>query len=615
MAQIFEENDSFAGLTVRQKLSRHHDGEREVYLASDTDGNDVVLTVFDLRSKRYTVDNKDTGKRQPDFIEEVRFLKNYASVKGLPSFISSGITSYKRHRYGWITQKYFKGESLEAIINQGQRFAPSEARYIFEQLAEVIEAVYRFTRGGGHYNISPGNILLNRNEEEKPEVVLVGFSNVGETYNGSTSIDDKTLDSRFRAPETLKGIFSHRSDLYSLGMVMLTMLIGFPATAYTGDTTVEVPPAYEQTEVNPIEYRKLLWKEANTRLPSSIRMILNKATDLTPTGRFGNIDKFKSFISKYVRNEEISRTEPTETEEQVETVAKPTPPSSTSHALDEVAGMSELKALFRRDFIRIVQNPKIAKAYGIKPSNCTLLYGPQGCGKSFIAERAAKESGLRYKVVNPSELGSIYVHGAQQKIAETFAEAEKKGPMILIFDEFDALVPKRNSEMNPNQANEVNEMLTQMNNCAERGIYVIATTNRPCDLDPAILRRGRIDQSIYVPMPDLEARKELFRLELANRPCEEDIDFERLANVTEHYTCSDISYIVDEVSRQCFEDTLNKALDTPIPISMQRLIEVAQATVPSVSEAQRKDFLDLKEQMENRAGKNGRKKVGFLTNS
>ena len=77
---------------------------------------------------------------------------------------------------------------------------------------------------------------------------------------------------------------------------------------------------------------------------------------------------------------------------------------------------------------------------------------------------------LKYKIVNPSELGSIYVHGSQQKIAELFAEAEKNGPMILIFDEFDAIVPKRDSDLNGNQSNEVNEMLTQLNNCASRGI-------------------------------------------------------------------------------------------------------------------------------------------------
>ena len=117
---------------------------------------------------------------------------------------------------------------------------------------------------------------------------------------------------------------------------------------------------------------------------------------------------------------------------------------------------------------------------------------------------------MKCKIVNQSELGSIYIHGSQQKIAELFDDAEKKGPMILIFDEFDAIVPKRDADLNGNQANEVNEMLTQLNNCASRGIYVIATTNRPALLDPAIMRTGRVDRTVYVSLPDKEARKELF---------------------------------------------------------------------------------------------------------
>lgn len=90
--------------------------------------------------------------------------------------------------------------------------------------------------------------------------------------------------------------------------------------------------------------------------------------------------------------------------------------------------------------------------------------------------------------------------------------------MILIFDEFDAIVPKRDNDLNGNQANEVNEMLTQLNNCASRGIYVLATTNRPSLLDPAIMRKGRIDRTVYVSLPDKEARAELFRIEIEKRP-------------------------------------------------------------------------------------------------
>lgn len=209
------------------------------------------------------------------------------------------------------------------------------------------------------------------------------------------------------------------------------------------------------------------------------------------------------------------------------------------------------------------------------------------------------------------ELGSIYVHGSQQKIAELFAEAEKNGPMILIFDEFDALVPKRNNELNVNQANEVNEILTQLNDCASRGIYVLATTNRPNLLDSAIMRKGRVDRMVYVSFPDQDALAELFRLEIEKRPYA-DIDYELLARSTVNYTGSDISYIVEESARRCFEETLDGGLDQPVPISMARLMEVIENTRSSVSDAQRKEYLDLKARMEDKQPDGGRNKVGFV---
>lgn len=203
--------------------------------------------------------------------------------------------------------------------------------------------------------------------------------------------------------------------------------------------------------------------------------------------------------------------------------------------------MTELKARLKRDFVDIVRNPSLALAYGINPPNGILLYGAPGCGKTFIAENIAKESGLPYRMVNPSQLGSIYVHGAQGKIAEAFEDAQKQAPMILIFDEFDAVVPSR--DKSDNQANEVNEMLTQLNNCADRGIYVICTSNRPDMIDPAVLRAGRLDAKYYVDLPDSQARRELFAIELAKRPCEPDINLDGLSDATSGFTCSDISFL------------------------------------------------------------------------
>ncbi len=597
---IIKNNTEFAGYMIVGKLSQHHNGEREVYHAVDSEGRNVVLTVFDIKCQKYaTVHN--ARKRQPDFIEEVRFYKECTEaagdkeLKGLPKYIGSGIVNYNRHRYGWMSHEYIDGNTLDAEIHNQGVISIKDTVKIVKNVSFAIEAATRFTRGGGHYNITTDNIIVRYEGDELVDVRLIGFTNIGASCNGKSSIVENDLDKRFRAPETYKCIHNHQSDIYSLGIVILLMLTGYSGTNELASST---------------DFYKALWENASKNLSGALRLILRKATEISPTARFAKIDRLNEFLGKYdkkqIGTQSVSEICQTALAEKSAFIQSP-----QTRALDEVAGMSELKAFFRRDFIRIVRNPKVAQAYAIKPSNCTLLYGPQGCGKTFIAEKAAQESGLKYKIVNPSELGSIYIHGSQQKIAELFEEAEKNGPMILIFDEFDAIVPKRDSDQNGNQANEVNEMLTQLNNCASRGVYVLATTNRPSLLDPAIMRKGRIDRTVYVSLPDKEARAELFRIEIEKRP-NVSIDYELLANATENYTGSDISFIVEESARQCFEETLDYRLDEPVPLSMTRLIEVIKNTHSSVSETQRKEYLELKAKMENRQTDKVQKKVGFV---
>lgn len=647
-SSILQDNTQFAGYEVVCKLSLHHEGEREVYLANDGEGQRVVLTIFNLKCDKYATD-RAVRKRQPDFIEEVRFMGECAvaadnqEIKGLPELLKSGIDTYNHHRYAWMAQEFIEGDSLSTEITRQTSIPMKDAMLIFEVVSVIADTVYRFTGGGGHYNISTDNIIVRYDGDRLVDVRLIGFTNIGTSYNGNTPIDEKCLDPRFRAPETMKGIFSFRSDIYSLGMVLLLMLTGNPSLIETSAYTIDIAGGtIDLTELMPTDFYKAVWKLADKNVASVMRLVLHKATEPSPSNRYATIQKFRDFVYKignkqldvHIVNENsvnegqlqllnarpnialgISVKRSSEKggiREKDESQNGQTEQTKRKSGFAEVAGMAELKALFRRDFIRIVRNPKVAQAYGIKPSNCTLLYGPQGCGKTFIAERAAQESGLKYKVVRPSDLGSIYIHGAQQKIAEAFAEAEKIGPMILIFDEFDAIVPKRDSDTNENQANEVNEMLTQLNNCAERGVYCLCTTNRPDRIDPAVMRKGRVDRSIYVPLPDYEARKELFAIALQDRPVDADVDCGRLALVTENYTCSDIAFIIEEVARVCFEETLDKCLSEPLPISMSKIIEIVKVTKPSVSEDQRKEYLALKEKLENKNTSHGRKKVGFL---
>ena len=271
----------------------------------------------------------------------------------------------------------------------------------------------------------------------------------------------------------------------------------------------------------------------------------------------------------------------------------------------DVVGMENVKAMLYKEILFVLENKEKAEKYKLKMLNGALFYGPQGCGKTFIAEKLAQESNLNFMMVKTSDLGSIYIHGTQGKIAELFDEAAKKAPTILCLDEIDGMVPDRSRMLNEGQAGEVNEFLSQLNNCSERGIFVIGTSNRPDRIDPAILRSGRLDKLVYIPMPDYEARKVLFKLQMEGRLCTSDIDCSELAEATEGYVASDINFIVNEVA---LEAAIND-----VSISQELLMKQIKQTRKSVSPEEVKVYECLQARMESDRVQSDRKKIGFVS--
>lgn len=255
----------------------------------------------------------------------------------------------------------------------------------------------------------------------------------------------------------------------------------------------------------------------------------------------------------------------------------------------DVAGMDELKQLVTEGFINVLNNQECAKAFGITPPSL-LFYGPPGCGKSYFAEKVGEEVGIGFMKIVPDDLASTLIHGTQEKIGEVFRDAERKAPTIIFFDEVDALIPKRSNDDHNYQNGETNEFLCMLNNAAEKGVYVIAATNHPEIIDQAALRPHRLDEIIYVGMPDTKARESLFRLELSKRPTAEDIDFVRLADLTNGYNCSDINYIVKVASRKMFNASI-KEKGKPYKVITQALLEESiSSRSPSVSSRELREY-------------------------
>jgi transitional endoplasmic reticulum ATPase len=218
-----------------------------------------------------------------------------------------------------------------------------------------------------------------------------------------------------------------------------------------------------------------------------------------------------------------------------------------------VAGMREIKTILERDVILPFTEQELYERYRVPLPNGILLYGPPGCGKTFIARKLSEQVKFHFIDMKPSSLGSIYVHGTQLEIKKGLEEAKQKRPTLLFLDEIEALVPNRsNSDVSQHYKAEVNEFLSQLDNCHKRGILVVGTTNFINNIDPAILRPGRFDKKIFIGPPDLEARVEAFKIQMEGRP-QDNIKWLFLAEMTELFTFAEIENIVNEAARQAIQ--------------------------------------------------------------
>lgn len=230
--------------------------------------------------------------------------------------------------------------------------------------------------------------------------------------------------------------------------------------------------------------------------------------------------------------------------------------------LECVAGMNELKAMLVSDVINPLKNPAKFERFKVSIPNGIILYGPPGCGKTFIVRKLAEELGYNFFDVKHSDLATPYIHGSVGNIGKVFSVAHENAPAILFFDEISGLVPDRatmGSFGGGYKEEEINEFLMQLNDAADKNVLVVGATNYIDRVDPAVLRPGRFDKKIHVPLPDLEARESLFRIGLAGRPSDESIDFGRLATLADGFSCADIiESVVESAARFAANNDLDK---------------------------------------------------------
>jgi len=249
----------------------------------------------------------------------------------------------------------------------------------------------------------------------------------------------------------------------------------------------------------------------------------------------------------------------------------------------EIGGLEDVKREVRNALMVPLLEPEMANKYGVKPSKGILLFGPPGCGKTLMLRAVASDLNVDMIGIKCSDVMSKWYGESEGLIAALYEEARARAPCILFLDEVDAIAKRRDFYSTDDVTPRVlSIMLSEMDGMDEaEGIIVVATTNMPDLVDPALMRPGRFDKVIYVPPPDLVSREEILRIHLKNKFTAEEIDVSGVARVTKGFSGADLANLVLEASAMKMEIALISK--KPQPITTEDLLDVASDIKPSVT--------------------------------
>ena len=227
--------------------------------------------------------------------------------------------------------------------------------------------------------------------------------------------------------------------------------------------------------------------------------------------------------------------------------------------LADVAGMTQVKQRLEAAFLAPMRNPDLRKLYGKSLRGGLLLYGPPGCGKTFIARAVAGELGARFISVSFADIIDMFVGQSERNIHELFETARRSSPCVLFLDEVDAIGQKRSQLRNTPMRSAVNQLLLELDDVdgGNDGVFLLAATNHPWDVDSALRRPGRFDRTLLVLPPDTAAREAIFRFHLRERPVA-GVDLGRLAKRTDGYSGADIAHICETASERALLDSISR---------------------------------------------------------
>ena len=255
-----------------------------------------------------------------------------------------------------------------------------------------------------------------------------------------------------------------------------------------------------------------------------------------------------------------------------------------SRKFGDLSGLDKAKKTLLLNVVYPIRFQELSREFNIKGSHGILLYGPPGNGKTLIAESVAGEADIKFLEVNPAFLYNELFGKFEKNLTKLFHLARELSPCVIFFDEVDTLMPRRDHLSESVIRRGVSQFLIEINKIMEEEgsqIFIIAATNLPWEIDPAMLRPGRFDLKLYIPPPDLGARRDMFRRCLANSHYNTAIDVDYLAKLTEGFSAADIIFVCRKSSENVFLETINGGKSRVI--DQKDLIEAISNVTPSIS--------------------------------
>jgi transitional endoplasmic reticulum ATPase len=227
---------------------------------------------------------------------------------------------------------------------------------------------------------------------------------------------------------------------------------------------------------------------------------------------------------------------------------------------EDIGGLEEVKEDLREAVEWPLKTPEIFDRLGIKPPKGILLYGPPGCGKTLLAKAVATESAANFITIKGPEVFSKWVGESEKAIREVFRKARMAAPAVVFFDEIDSLVPRRGLGFSDSGVGErvISQLLTEMDGVVSlEDVVIVAATNRPDMVDPAVLRPGRFDRLIYVPEPDEKSKLQIFKIYTKNMPLGKDVDLMQIAASAKNFSGADIDALCREAAMVALRKDVN----------------------------------------------------------